>query len=253
MPKVHIPGVGVVHFPYDMAPDQIAAHAKRLHAEAQGQEPALTRQRRDPSAPRALAAGHHPETETREMFGKRVPTSLDAETPSDAAILKRAPEIGGMAGMMAAGPLGAGAGAAAGSLARNQFERGAHVPTGGDLGDAAVEGGTSVALSAVPGLGRVAAERIGPVLTNNARGISRGISAASGLSAGIASGNPLTGIGMGAATRMLTSPSGIRATGEAATRLGAVPMHAVNKTGFGLLNVKALLDALGEDPASTVP
>lgn len=253
MPKVHIPGVGIVHFPYDMSPDQIASHAKRLHDEAQGKEAPLTRERRQPDAPSALSAGHHPETTSREVFGKRVPTSLDGETPSDAAFLKRAPEIGGMAGMIAAGPLGAGAGAAAGSLVKGQFDRGAHVPTGGELGGAALEGGKTLALSAVPGLSRVAAERVGPVLANNAKGISKGISALSGIGAGVATGNPLTGIGMGAATKMLTSPGGIKSVGNAATRVGEMPMHAVNKTGFGLLSVKALLDALAEEPASTVP
>jgi hypothetical protein len=252
MPKVHIPGVGVVHFPYDMAPDQIAAHAKRLHAEA-----APTRERRDPAAPAAPDAGHHPRTlmSRTEMFGKRLPSldELKDETPSDAAFLKRAPEVGGAAGMIAAGPLGAGAGAAAGSLVRDQFERGAHVPTGGELGSAAAQGGTSLALSAVPGLSRVAAERVGPVLANNSRAVSKGIGAVAGLTAGVASGNPLTGIGTGAAARMLTSPGAIKAAGQAATRVGEAPMHAVNKAGFGLLNMKALLQALEEDPASAVP
>jgi hypothetical protein len=253
MPKVHIPGVGVVHFPYDMPPDQIAAHAKRLHAEA-----APTRERRDPAAPPAAEAGHHPETLMRrtEMFGKRIPSidELKNETPSDAAFLKRGPEVGGAAGMIVGGPIGAGIGASAGSLARDQFERGAHVPTGGELGDAAVQGGTSLALSAVPGLSRVAAERVGPVLANNSQAVSKGIGAVAGLTAGVASGNPLTGIGTGAAARMLTSPGAIKAAGQAATRVGDAPMHAVNKAGFGLLNMKALLDALAEDsPASAVP
>jgi hypothetical protein len=252
MPKVHIPGVGIVHFPYDMPPDQIAAHAKRLHAEA-----APTRERRDPAAP-AVGPGHHPETLMRrtEMFGKRIPSlsELKDETPSDAAFLKRAPEVGGAAGMIAAGPIGAGAGAAAGSLVRDQFERGAHVPTGGELGSAAVQGGTSLALSAVPGLSRVAAERVGPMLANNSQAVSKGIGAVAGLTAGVASGNPLTGIGTGAAARMLTSPGAIKAAGQAATRVGQAPMHAVNKTGFGLLNMKALLQALAdEEPASAVP
>jgi hypothetical protein len=253
MPQVTIPGVGIVNFPYDMPPDQIAAHAKRLHAEA-----APTRERRDPSAPPALESGHHPETLMRrtEMFGKRIPSidELKNETPSDAAFLKRAPEVGGAAGMIIGGPLGAGAGAAAGSLVRDQFTRGAHVPTGNELGDAAVQGGTSLALSAVPGLSRVAAERVGPVLANNSQAVSKGIGAVAGLTAGVASGNPLTGIGTGAAARMLTSPGAIKAAGQAATRAGNAPMHAVNKTGFGLLNMKALLDALAEDsPASAVP
>jgi hypothetical protein len=260
MPEVNIPGVGVVHFPYDMPPEQIAAQAQRMYAEAQGKEPPLTREHRAPGAPSAMEAGHHPDTQVRAMFGKRVPTleeTLTSETPSDAAFLRRGPEVGGGAGMIAAGPLGAGVGAAAGSLVRDQFARGAHVPTGGELGGAAARGGSSLALAAVPGLSRVAAERVGPALANNAGAVSKGISALSGVGAGIASGNPLTGIGMGAATKMLTSPSGIRAVGNAATRVGETPMHAVNKTGFGLLSAeafrKALIDALGADPASAVP
>jgi hypothetical protein len=253
MPQVTIPGVGIVNFPYDMPPDQIAAHAKRLHAEA-----APTRERRDPAAPPALESGHHPRSLMRrtEMFGTRIP-SLDKigpdDLPSDAAFLKRGPEVGGAAGMIVGGPIGAGLGAAAGSLVRDQFTRGAHVPTGGELGDAAVQGGTSLALSAVPGLSRVAAERVGPMLANNSQAVSKGIGAVAGLTAGVASGNPLTGIGTGAAARMLTSPGAIKAAGQAATRVGETPMHAVNKAGFGLLNMKALLQALEEDPASTVP
>lgn len=251
MPEVNIPGVGIVHFPYDMPPEQIAAQAKRLHDEAQ-QPKARLMASHEPSAP---------DEPRREIFGKSVPTvrdALDAETPSDAAFLRRAPEIGGVAGMIGAGPLGAGAGAAAGSLVRDQFERGAHMPTRGEMGGAAMEGGKSLALSAIPGVARVAAERVGPVLANHAKGISKGISALGGLSAGIASGNPLTGIGMGAATKMMTSPAGIKATGNALTRAGNAPMHAVNKAGAGLLSAEALrqalLDALAEDsPASTVP
>lgn len=216
-------------------------------------EATLTRERRAPDAPSAMEAGHHPES-ARTIFGKPVPGMHDlgpGDLPSDAAFMKRAPALGGMAGMIAAGPLGAGAGAAAGSLVRDQFDRGAHVPTRGELGGAALEGGKTVALSAVPGLSRVAAERIGPALVNNASGISKGVSALSGIGAGVASGNPLTGIGAGAATKMLTSPSGIRAAGRLATRVGDAPMHAVNKTGFGLLTAdavrQALLEAMGGD------
>jgi hypothetical protein len=258
MPKVHIPGVGVVHFPYDMSQDDIAAHAQRLYAEAQGKEAPFTRERRDPSAPSALEAGHHPDTLMRrtEMFGKRIPNIHEIgpdDLPSDAAFLKRAPEVGGAAGMMLGGPLGAGAGAALGSLVKGQHAQGAHVPTSGDVSGAALEGGTSLALSAVPGLSRVAAQFAGPALVKNARGVSKGLSALSGVGAGVASGSPITGLGAAAATKMLTSPGAVRAVGNAATRAGEVPMHAVNKTGFGLLNVKALLQALAEDPASTVP
>jgi hypothetical protein len=258
MPEVNIPGVGVVHFPYDMPPEQITAQVQRLYAEGQGKEAPFTRERRDSSAPSALASGHHPQTlmKRTEMFGKRIPSLQEIgpdDLPSDAAFLKRAPEVGGAAGMMLGGPLGAGAGAAAGSLVKGQHAQGAHVPTSGDVSGAALEGGTSLGLSAVPGLSRVAAQFGGPALANHARGVSKGLSALSGVGAGVASGSPITGLGAAAATKMLTSPGAVRAVGNAATRAGEVPMHAVNKTGFGLLNVKALLDALGEDPASTVP
>lgn len=276
MPRVTIPGVGVVNFPYDMPPDQIAAQAKRLHAEAQGKEPPLTRERRPTGTPSALDAGHHPDTMTVERFGTRLqhPSAMSREDlPSDAAILKRAPEVGGAAGMMAAGPVGAGLGAAAGSLVKGQAERGAHLPSRDELGGAALEGGASLALSAVPGLARVAGEHLGPVLakagpalTSNAPRISRSIRGATGAGPLAGAGAMLqfgslpAGLVTSAATRMLTSPRTIRAAGsavagagKAATRVGQAPMHAVNKAGFGLLNVKALLDALGDDPASTVP
>jgi hypothetical protein len=261
MPEVNIPGVGLVHFPYDMPPEQIAAQAQRMYAEAQGKEPPLTRERRAPGAPSAMSAGHHPES-ARTIFGKTVPGIEDVgpdDLPSDAAFLKRAPEVGGAAGMMLGGPLGAGAGAAAGSLVKGQFERGAHVPTRSDLGDAAKSGGKTLAISAVPGLSMVAGSRLGPALANNAPTVSRGLSALTGIGAGVASGNPITGVGTSVATRMLTSPGAIRSAGNAVTRAAVdVPMHAVNKAGFGAISAEAfrqaLLDALGaESPASAVP
>jgi hypothetical protein len=261
MPRVTIPGVGVVTFPYDMSPDEINAQAQRLYTEAQGKEAPLTRERRAPGAPSALSAGHHPDSLARERFGARVPGISEIgpdDLPNDAAFLKRAPEVGGAAGMVIGGPAGAGIGAAGGSLLKGQFDRGAHLPTGGDLGGAAVEGGESMALSAIPGLSRVAAQYGGPALARNARGVSRGLSALSGLGAGVASGNPVTGIGTSVATRMLTSPGAVRSAGNMVARAADVPMHAVNKAGFGALSAdayrKALLDALAEDsPASAVP
>lgn len=262
MPEVNIPGVGIVHFPYDMPADQIAAQARRLHDEAQGKEPSLTRERQAPDTPSALASGHHPDTQSVTYFGKTLPTGgpklramiAEGAGPSDADFLNRGPEVGGTAGMILAGPIGAGLGAAAGSLAKGQAAQGAHVPTRGDLGQAAVQGGTSLALSAIPGLSRVAAERVGPALTNNAPRISRAIRGATGagpmagLGAGIATGNPIAGAATAAATRAVTSPAAIRAAGNAATSVGNVPMHVVNKTGFGLLSVDALLKALAEEP-----
>src|SRR5688572_31430712 len=109
MPRVTIPGVGVVNFPYYMSPDEINAQAKRLYDEAQGKEPSLTRERRAPGAPSAMEAGHHPDSLARERFGQRVPSLSEIgpdDLPSDAAFLKRGPEVGGAAGMMLGGPLG---------------------------------------------------------------------------------------------------------------------------------------------------
>jgi hypothetical protein len=228
-------------------------------------EASLTRQRQPTGTPSALEAGHHPDAFSREVFGKQVPVRFDGPTGlEDTEFLRRGPEVGGAAGMIVAGPLGAGAGAAAGSLVRDQFERGAHVPTRGELGGAAVQGGKSLALSAVPGLSRVAAERVGPVLVTNAPRISRAVRGATGagpmagIGAGLASGNPILGAMTAAASRAATSPQAIRSVGHAATRVGATPMHAVNKAGFGALSAEALrqalLDALAEEsPASTVP
>jgi hypothetical protein len=264
MPEVSIPGVGLVTFPYDMPPEQIAAQAQRLYAEAQGKEAPLTRERQPAGTPSALSAGHHPDSSSREMFGQRVPgieevLQRDDVTPSDAAFLKRGPEIGGAAGMMLGGPLGAGVGAAAGSLVKGQAERGAHMPTGGEAGQAALDGGLSALLAGAPRALAAGARTIGPAVAKHAGALSKGVSAISGIGAGIASGNPLMGLGAGAAARTLTSPGAIRTAGNVAGRAGAaVPAHAANKAGFGLLSAeafrKALLDALGAEPsASTVP
>jgi hypothetical protein len=261
MPEVNIPGVGIVHFPYDMPPDQIAAQAQRMYAEASGKEAPLTRERQPAGAPSAMEAGHHPDSLARERFGKRLPSLqelLAEETPSDAAFLKRAPEVGGAAGMVMGGPAGAGLGAAAGALAKGQFERGAHMPTGGEIGGAALEGGIAGALGGAPGMVARGVRTVGPAVAKHAGPISKGLSALTGIGAGVASGNPLMGLGAGAATRALTSPRGIKAAGTLAGRAGAaVPTHAANKAGFGAISAdayrKALLDALGADPASTVP
>lgn len=238
--------------------DLIVAEAMK----ASGYEAPLTRERRAPGAPSAQEAGHHPETGGREMFGTRIPSLREIgadDVPSDAAFLKRAPQVGGAAGMVLGGPLGAGVGAAGGSLLKGQMDRGAHMPTGSELSHAAGEGGTALVLGGAPRALAAGARTIGPAMASHAKGISKGISALSGIGGGIVSGNPLTGIGMGAATKMLTSPSGIRAVGNFAGRAGAaVPSHAANKAGFGAISAEALrealLDALGaESSASTVP
>jgi hypothetical protein len=258
MPEVKIHGVGVVHFPYDMSPEQIAAQSQRLYAEAQGKEPPLTRERQPEGAPSALESGHHPDTlagdDRRAKFLQMIE---GAETPSDAAFLKRGPEVGGALGMAFGGPVGAGVGAAAGSLAKGQTEQGAHVPTGGDAGTAALDGGLSLLLAGAPRVLAAGARTIGPAVARNAGAVSKGVSALSGIGTAVASGNPLMGLGAGAAARALTSPGAIRAAGNLAGRAGAaIPEHVANKIGFGALSAdafrKALLDALGaEPPAST--
>jgi hypothetical protein len=249
----------MVTFPYDMPPDQIAAQAQRLYAEAQGKEPSLTRERQTAGAPSALDAGHHPDTLATERFGTRIPGIQEAlqrggNFPSDAAFLKRGPEVGGAAGMMLGGPLGAAAGAGLGSLAKGQQAQGAHVPTGGDVATAGGDALWGGLLASAPGLVARGARAVGPTLTNNAKPIAKGMSALTGLGAGVASGNPITGLGVAAATRALTSPGVIKGAGTAATRVGMMPSHVTNKIGFGALSAdafrKALLDALGEDPAS---
>jgi hypothetical protein len=225
---------------------------------ASGYEAPLTRERQPAGVPSGLDAKHHPETLSGGPHADALRMLESAETPSDAAFLERAPEVGGAAGMALGGPLGAGAGAAAGSLLKGQHDRGAHVPTAGDVGSAALDGGFSALLAGGPRALAAGARTIGPAVAKHAGALSKGVSALSGIGAGIASGNPMTGIGMGAATKMMTDPRLIRSAGNLATRAGnAIPEHVANKAGFGALSAdafrKALLDALGDDPASTVP
>jgi hypothetical protein len=258
MPEVHIPGVGTVTFPYDMPPEQIAAQAQRLYAEAQGKEPSLTRERQPAGAPSALGAKHHPDTLSGGRHADALRMIDDAELPSDAAFLKRGPEVGGAAGMVLGGPLGAAAGAGLGSLVKGQHARGAHMPTGGEMTSAAGEGALSGVLAGAPMALARTARTVGPAVAKHAAPIAKGISALTGIGSGIASGNPLAGLGAAAATRMVTDPRMVRGAGNLAARAGnAIPEHVAQKAGFGALSAeafrKALLEALGEDPASAVP
>lgn len=212
-------------------PENATAYAEQLH-DAQS---------------RQYGAGpdHHPDT-------KRIPGITDAETPSDAAFLRRGPEVGGALGMAFGGPLAAGLGAAAGSLVKGQHAQGAHVPTGGEVGSAAADGGFSALLAGAPRMLAAGARTIGPAVAKHAGALSKGVSALTGIGTGIASGNPLVGLGAGAATRALTSPRAIKTAGTLAGQAGAaVPAHAANKAGFGLLSAdalrKALLEALGQE------
>jgi hypothetical protein len=249
--------------------DLVAAEAMK----ASGYEEPLTRERRAPGAPSALDAGHHPESLTsdrigaRERFGKRIPSINEIgpdDYPSDAAFLKRAPEVGMVMGGTVGGPLGSGIGVGAGRLVKSQYDQGAHMPSKGEVAGAAGEGVLTTALGAGPRIAQVGARVAGPALTNNARGISRGTSALLSNAASVASGNPLIGMGLGAATKALTGPRAVKAAGNLATRIGNSPgvetaMDLLGRGGRALAPGadayrKALLDALAEDsPASAVP
>lgn len=241
--------------------DLIAAEAMK----ASGYEAPLTRERRAPGAPSALGAGHHPDVkrdmemspfsraigEAGETFGRWSNDNLPALASAGTALVPGA-------GV----PMMAGAGAA-GAAAREGIRRvvGEGRPmTGQELGlDVLKEGAISGGLPAVLGAARVA----GPAIAKHAGAISNTASALSGVGAGIASGSPFTGIGMGTATKMLTNPRLIKGAGNLAARGGKSPtVNAIaNKVGPGVNAARmgadayrqALLDALGKDPASTVP
>lgn len=222
-------------------PENATAYAEQLH-EAQS--------RQYGSGP-----GHHPDTLARERFGKRIPSLQEIgpdDVPSDAAFLKRGPEVGGAAGMLMGGPAGAGVGAALGSVVKGQYTQGAHVPTSGEVGGAAMDGGLSALLAGAPRMLTRAAGAVGPMVAKHAGALSRGASALTGGGTWLASGNPLMGLGAGAAMKAVTSPGAIKAAGNVATKAGSIPAHAANKTGFGLLSAnamkQALLDALAQEP-----
>jgi hypothetical protein len=250
--------------------DLVAAEAMK----ASGYEVPLTRERRAPGAPSALDAGHHPESLTsdrsgaRERFGKRIPSINELgpdDYPSDAAFLKRAPEVGMTVGGTFGGPLGAGVGAGAGRLVKGQYDQGAHLPSTGEVAGAAGEGLATTLLGSGARLAQVAARVGGPAIANNARGISRAMRGAPGigLGAGIATGNVPLAVAS-AATGLATHPRVIRGVGNLATRAGNSPIveAGADWLGRGARALapgadafrQALLDALAEDsPASAVP
>lgn len=225
-------------------------------------EATLTRERPASAGPSALSAGHHPGTlagggPEATIFGM----SKD-DLPSDAAFLKRGPDVGLAVGSVLGGPLGGGVGRAAGRLVKNQYDQGAHLPNKGEAAMAVGEGAVSTALGAGARLAQVGARFGGPIVANNASGISQGVSTLSGVGTGIASGNVLTGLGAAGATRMLTNPRLVKGIGNVASRIGNSPgvESFADWTGRGLRAVqsdafrKALLDALAEEqPASAVP
>lgn len=274
MPEVNIPGVGLVTFPYDMPPDQIAAQAKRLYAEAQGKEPPLTRERQAPGAPSALDVGHHPAVDrdlnmspfsqalgdAGETVGRWSNDNLPALASAAAALATGGASI---PVAMGAAALAGGGGAAARQGIRRAAGEGEPM-TGEALGlDIAKEGALSGALAGVPRAAMGAARAAGPAIANNARKIStavRGVTGAGPLAGGgawYATGNPLIGVATSAATRAATSPTVIRGVGNVATRVGNSPaVNAIaNKVGLGVNTARAgadalrraLLDALGAE------
>lgn len=274
MPEVNIPGVGIVRFPYDMPPDQIAAQAQRLYAEAQGKEPPLTRERQAPGAPSALDAGHHPDvardmgmspfsqaiSEAGKTVGRWSNDNLPALASTGAALATGGASIPVTVG---AGMLAGGAGAAARQGIRRAAGEGEPM-TGEALGlDIAKEGALSGALAGVPRAAMGAARAAGPAIANNARKIStavRGVTGAGPLAGGgawYATGNPLIGAATSAVTRAATSPHVIRGVGNMVSRVGNSPTaNAIaNKFGLGANTMRAgadalrqaLLDALGSE------
>jgi hypothetical protein len=124
MPEVTIPGVGVVHFPYDMPPDQIATQAKRLYAEVQakgGGEAPLTLERQPAGTPSAIAdnggwsgwGGHAPgvlRDDPRARAGRFAIDNLPAIAAGGAALATGGASIPATVGIAA---LAGGAGSAA--------------------------------------------------------------------------------------------------------------------------------------------
>jgi hypothetical protein len=236
--------------------------AEVFAAAPQGDAP-LTRDRQVTGAPSAMSPGHHPDTTAGAPEGLRELFNMTREDmPSDAAFLKRGPEVGGTAGMVFGGPIGAGAGAALGSLAKGQYERGAHVPTGGEAGAAALDGGFSALLAGAPSMAMGAARVAGPAIAKVAPRVGRAAQTVSGggFGASVMSGNIPAMLTTGA-TAIATDPRVIRGVGNLVGRAGNSPtLNAIaNKAGLGMNLTggaeafrKALLDALGaESSAST--
>jgi hypothetical protein len=276
MPEVNIPGVGIVNFPYDMPPDQIAAQAQRLYAEAQGKEPPLTRERQPAGAPSALAADHHPDV-AREMGMSPFSRAIgEAGETVGRFSNDNLPAIAGTGAALATGgaslPVTIGAGmlaGAAGAAGREGLRRatGEGTPkTAGELGlDVATEGAISGGLAGAPRMLMGAARAAGPAIANNARTIGSAVRAMPGVGfgAGAVSGNPLMMLGS-AAAGVATHPRVIRGVGNMVSRVGNNPtLNAVaDRVGLGANTMRAgadafrqaLLDALGAEPsASAVP
>lgn len=243
--------------------DLVASEAMK----ASGYEPPLTRERQAPGTPSALEAGHHPNSlvgghaGSREVFGQRLKSIHDLgpdDGPSDAAFLKRGPEVGMAIGGTLGGPLGAGVGAGAGRLVKRQYDEGAHAPSLGEVGGAAREGAITTALGAGPRLAQVGARAAGPAIANNARNISRAVRtvAGGGFGGALATGNVPAMLTTGAAA-LATSPRALGGLGNLATRIGNSPgvETAMDWLGRGTRALapgaeayrKALLDALGQE------
>lgn len=269
MPDVHIPGVGLVTFPYDMPPDQIAAQAQRLYAEAQGKEAPLTRERPEPAAPR------HPHAQFPGMVGDFVTGAakeLAEQGIRGGKVLRKIPGVGLLDHLMK--PIEVNTQPSntmqrAGGAALNAAEVVAPTKALTSLGlkvlpRIAAQGVTGAGTAALQGKNPIAgaaasmaptallgaAHKAGPVIADNAAQFAkfgRGVQAVAGggFGASAMSGNVPGMLTTGAAA-LAADPRVIRGAGKLATGVGN------SQTAEAAFRA-ALLQALGEDPASTVP
>ena len=269
MPEVNIPGVGIVHFPYDMPPDQVAAAAKRLHDEAQQPKaPLMASHEPGAAAAPATSDGPGPIETGIAALGQRgfgaLPGGEMGELLSRAVQPKNIATTGGAVGGLVAGPAGAAAGGALGSAlgsgmtrAQDALQTGRRTgPTFEELiGDVKRAGTEGVAQGATQAAGGLAARVPGMA----SQGLARASQAMAGPAGKTArrflarTGTPVT---IGAA---MTSPGAflgtLAATGAAnvATSPKALmtASHAVGRIPAGTGQVPAnlfraaLLQALG--------
>jgi hypothetical protein len=276
MPEVSIPGVGIVHFPYDMPPEQVAAQAQRLYAEAQGKEPPLTRERPAADAPSTESAPRHPHAQFPGMvkdFVVGAGKELAEQGIRGGQVLRKIPGVGLLDHLMS--PIevdtrpsndtqrvgGAALNAAEviaptralTSLGLKVLPRVAAQGAAG-AGTAALQGKNPIAgaaASMLPTAALGAAHKAGPVIADNAMRLARfgrGAQAVAGGGFGAAamSGNVPGMLATGAAA-LASDPRVIRSAGNLAARVG-------NSQAAEAALRAALLDALAEEsPASTVP
>lgn len=318
MPRVTIPGVGAVTFPYDMSPEQISAAAKKLYDDEQNfrdwyavqaeqqqldPNPDDPRHHYDYRAAFKAGAGPGPDGHWPSQFkapdhanrfvdGVDTITGEPVKTPGlfktaistlgrttglgplpggemgELASRAMQPEnlssTGGAVGGLTAGPGGAAAGGAAGSALASGMRRAEDaLSTGkeptfedlvGDLGTAAVEGGTQGAMQVaggmaarVPGMASRGLARASEAMAGPAGKTVRRFLTRTGTPIGIgaAVAHPAAAIGTLAATgaaNVVTSPKALMAASHAVGRIpagtGQVPANLLRA---------ALLQALGGD------